>query len=201
MAIWCICFISVLISLLGILRVSSSLIGCSWLAPLTPAVNVMRLYDASSSSFLFIILVPSSVLFFTLLVLLLLHVCLHYMEASYMGLNHNLEMHPWCCVFDIYGNHEKLVVGGGAKNLIVHYEFCDYWCSPSPCEKSTSWVYPSISYKNIIIVKTKKKQNKKISNLLLVKIPRLDYVLPSPTNIKTLEFKKKFKNLQSHTLY
>ena len=38
MAIWCICFISVLIYLLGILRFSSSLIGCSWIAPLTPAV-------------------------------------------------------------------------------------------------------------------------------------------------------------------
>ena len=40
MANWCICFISVLISLLDILRFSSSLIGCSWIDPLTPAVIV-----------------------------------------------------------------------------------------------------------------------------------------------------------------
>ena len=40
MAIWCICFISVLISLLGVLRFSSSLIGYSWIVPLTPAVIV-----------------------------------------------------------------------------------------------------------------------------------------------------------------
>lgn len=116
----------------------------------------MGLLDASSSSFIFILLVPS--VFFALLVLVLLHVCLHYMEASYMGLKHNLEMHPWCCVCGIYGNHEKLVVGGGAKNLIVHYKFCDYWCPPCPCENSTSWLYPSISSKHTNIVKTKKKQ-------------------------------------------
>ena len=45
MAISCSCFMSILISLwvfLGILRFSSSLIGCSWIAPLTPDVIVMR---------------------------------------------------------------------------------------------------------------------------------------------------------------
>ena len=42
MTIWCHCFISVLISLLGILRFSSSLNGCSWIAPLTPVAIVMR---------------------------------------------------------------------------------------------------------------------------------------------------------------
>ena len=42
MAIWCNCFISVLISVLGILSFSSSLIGCSWIAPLTLVVIVMR---------------------------------------------------------------------------------------------------------------------------------------------------------------
>ena len=42
MAIWCKRFISVLISLLGILSFSSSLIGCSWIAPLTMVVIVMR---------------------------------------------------------------------------------------------------------------------------------------------------------------
>ena len=42
MAIWCSCFINILISLLGILRFSSSLIGRSRMAPLTPVVIVMR---------------------------------------------------------------------------------------------------------------------------------------------------------------
>ena len=44
MAIWCKCFISLLISFLGILIFfsSNSLIGCSWITPLTPVVMVMR---------------------------------------------------------------------------------------------------------------------------------------------------------------
>ena len=42
MAVWCRCFISVLISLSGIWSFSRSLIGCSWIAPLTPVVIVMR---------------------------------------------------------------------------------------------------------------------------------------------------------------
>ena len=42
MAIWCRCFINVLISLLGILSFSRSLIGCSWKAPLMSTVIVMR---------------------------------------------------------------------------------------------------------------------------------------------------------------
>ena len=42
MAIWCRCFISVLISFLGILSFSKSLIGCLWIALLTPIVMVMR---------------------------------------------------------------------------------------------------------------------------------------------------------------
>jgi hypothetical protein len=42
MAFWCRCLISVLISLLGNLSFSKSLIKCLWIAPLTPVVIVMR---------------------------------------------------------------------------------------------------------------------------------------------------------------
>jgi hypothetical protein len=42
MAIWCICFMSVMISFLGILGPSNSRIDCSWMAPLTLVVIMMR---------------------------------------------------------------------------------------------------------------------------------------------------------------
>ena len=42
MEVWCICFMSFFISVGGILRGFSALIDCSWMAPLTPAVMVMR---------------------------------------------------------------------------------------------------------------------------------------------------------------
>lgn len=42
MKIWCNCFTSVLTSFLGMLSLSNSIIGCSWIAPLMPVVIVMR---------------------------------------------------------------------------------------------------------------------------------------------------------------
>ena len=42
MAIWCNCFISFLISFLGIMSFYKSLIDCLWIAPLRPVVMVMR---------------------------------------------------------------------------------------------------------------------------------------------------------------
>ena len=39
MAIWCKCFMSLLISFLGILSFFDSLIGCSQIAPLTPVAD------------------------------------------------------------------------------------------------------------------------------------------------------------------
>lgn len=42
MTIWYNCFMSVLTLFLDILSLFNSLIGCSWIAPLTPVVVVMR---------------------------------------------------------------------------------------------------------------------------------------------------------------
>ena len=42
MTSWCRCFISALISFLDILSFSKSLIGCWWIAPMTPDVIMMR---------------------------------------------------------------------------------------------------------------------------------------------------------------
>ena len=42
MAFWCRCFIIVLISFPGTLSISRFLIGCSWIAHLTPVVMGMR---------------------------------------------------------------------------------------------------------------------------------------------------------------